>query len=623
MSDQIKGPGGVSDQPVGGAGTLSLPLSPPPANAHWLLWAGFMAILASGIGFAIRGGIISAWGSQYGLTNTEIGTILGAGLTGFCFGIIIGGIVADKVGYGWLVAVAFLLHIVSAVITFLASDSILAGTDVTLSAEKQSTFLALYWGMFIFSLANGVLEAVANPLVATLFPENRTHYLNILHASWPAGLVLGSVCGWVLGEQYNVYWKDQLALYLIPTLLYGVMFLGQSMPQSEAAKQGLSLGDMFKDVGILGGLVVCALLAQFLTNDILQPMLQPSPKAELDDATRAVLMDRAGLVSKGVGYGVGALLLLVIAFVTNFSIGSPLLFFLFIAHALVGAVELGTDSWITNITGNLLTSSDGRILFAYASAIMFLLRFCSDFIEKRLGLSPVAILFTCSVLACCGLLLASRIDTFLFALLAIGVYAVGKTFFWPTMLAVASDRFPRTGAVAISMMGGIGMLSAGLIGGPGLGFAKDRFSGEALERSASEAVVKAYKSEKPGKWLFLPEAAGIDPGKLGTIQDKNKRIKNPEKKSEADNTPFSVVFKVEPRKTEVKKETTKGEEKLTETERTVLDASIEGDRMTLVADAAIPATMAVIYLGMLIYFWAIGGYKVLHIDGTEKEKSGH
>ena len=61
---------------------------------------------------------------------------------------------------------------------------------------------------------------------------------------------------------------------------------------------------------------------------------------------------------------------------------------------------------------------------------------------------------------------------------ALTVYGVGKTFFWPTMLAVASDRFPRTGAVAISIMGGIGMMSAGLIGGPGLGYAKDRFAAE-------------------------------------------------------------------------------------------------------------------------------------------------
>src|SRR5215813_13670863 len=144
-----------------------------------------------------------------------------------------------------------------------------------------------------------------------------------------------------------------------------------------------------------------------------------------------------------------------------------------------------------------------------------------------MGISPVGILLTCAILACVGLQLASNMTTIGVAFLALAVYAIGKTFFWPTMLAVASDRFPKTGAVAISMMGGIGMLSAGLIGGPGLGYAKDRFSGEALDRTGSATVVKEYKSEKPGKWLFLPEASGIDPGKLGTVQDKNKRIKNP------------------------------------------------------------------------------------------------
>ena len=73
----------------------------------------------------------------------------------------------------------------------------------------------------------GTLEAVANPLVATLFPKNRTHYLNILHASWPAGLVIGGIIGWTMG---NVSWKIQLGLFIVPTIIYGIMFLGQKMP---------------------------------------------------------------------------------------------------------------------------------------------------------------------------------------------------------------------------------------------------------------------------------------------------------------------------------------------------------------------------------------------------------
>src|SRR5262249_22004790 len=186
-----------------------------------------------------------------------------------------------------------------------------------------------------------------------------------------------------------------------------------------------------------------------------------------------------------------------VAIITRFSIGSWLLFFLFVAHALVGAVELGTDAWITNITGNLFTSEKGRWLFIWTSTIMFSLRFCADFIEKSIGLSPVGIWLTCAILACVGLNLSSGITTFGGALLALAVYAVGKTFFWPTMLAVASDRFPRTGAIAISMMGGIGMLSAGLIGGPGLGYFQKPISGGELKKNKTPALLGEKTAQPP------------------------------------------------------------------------------------------------------------------------------
>ena len=152
-------------------------------NAKRLLFAGFMAILAAGIGFGIRGGILANWAADFGFTGGQLGAIGGAGFTGFCFGIIIGGVVVDKIGYGKLVVAAFLFHTLSAFVTFAASKG----------QSQETAYHFLYWGTFIFALANGTLEAVANPLVATLFPKNRTHYLNILHASWPAGLVLGGL----------------------------------------------------------------------------------------------------------------------------------------------------------------------------------------------------------------------------------------------------------------------------------------------------------------------------------------------------------------------------------------------------------------------------------------------
>ncbi len=522
-------------------------------NAKRLLWAGFMAILAAGVGFAIRGGILDNWGREFGFTNLQLGAIGGAGFTGFCFGIIIGGVVVDKIGYGKLVAAAFFFHVISALVAFMAVE----GTSTEMAYQW------LFWGTFLFAVANGTLEAVANPLVATLFPENRTHYLNILHASWPAGLVLGGACGWVLDDKYEMDWKIQLALFLIPSVIYGLMFLGQPMPKSEASQKGLSLGQMLKDVGVLGGLVVCYLIALFFGGVITDLGLFDNPK-----------------IPTYIGYGIGLALLAGIAMITDFSVGSWLLFILFVAHALVGAVELGTDGWIQNITGNILTSEQGKILFVFTSMVMFGLRFCADFIEKKLGISPIALLLLCAVMACIGLNLTSYVNSFGMAILALTVYGFGKTFFWPTMLAVASDRFPRTGAVAISIMGGIGMMSAGLLGSPGLGYFKDKYSGEELQ-NVSPDLYAEYKAADPSQFTVFPEVYGLDAKKIGDITEK-----------EGDPTAD---------------------------EQKVLDASIVGDRQTLRTDSLIPLTMAVIYLLLVIYFKGIGGYRPVKIDETEAE----
>ena len=157
------------------------------------------------------------------------------------------------------------------------------------------------------------------------------------------------------------------------------------------------------------------------------------------------------------------------------------------------------------------------------------------------------------------------------------------------MLAVASDRFPRTGAIAISIMGGIGMMSAGLIGSPGLGYFKDRFSGEAM-KAADVALYETTKAEKPSQFLVFPEAFGLDGKKLGAAQKELDTIR------EGGTTGEAALAKVSPEG------------------RKLVDASIKGDRDTLVADSFIPGTMAAIYLLLFIYFKMIGGYKPVTIE---------
>jgi MFS family permease len=539
-------------------------------NATRLLWAGFMAILAAGVGFAIRGAILGTWEATFKFTGLEVGLINGAGFTGFCFGIVIGGIIADKIGYGKLVVAAFLLHVLSAVVAFSVADSMAAKT----------AFALLWTGTFLFAVANGTLEAVANPLVATLFPQNRAHYLNILHASWPAGMVLGGFAVQYFGGSLHWGWKGQLCLFLVPTVIYGLMFFAQKFPKSEASEKGLTLGQMLKDVGIIGAAVVGLFIGLFV-KDGLGPLLNGFTGNEFFVSTNWMYL------SIVVGVAVWA----IFSGLSGWAFGSLVLCVLFIVHALVGAVELGTDGWIQNITGAILTPKNGTTLFIFTSAIMFSLRFCTHFIEKNLKLSPVGLLLLCALLATLGLNLVSGIQAFGGALGALAVYAVGKTFFWPTMLAVVSDRFPRTGAVAISIMGGIGMMSAGLIGSPGLGYAKDRFSAEAVPAESKAAMI----GSKESKWLVFNSVKTLDGDKLGAAKGSLKAaIEEQEKKGDVD--PKAVLAG------------------LPADQQAFINADINGARTTLKADSYIPATMAVIYLLLLLYFKGIGGYKPVKID---------
>jgi hypothetical protein len=381
-----------------------------------------------------------------------------------------------------------------------------------------------------------------------------------------------------------------LALYLIPTAIYGLMFLGQHFPKSEASQKGLKLGEMLNDVGTIGAAVVGFFVGLFI-KDGLGPLL--------NGLTGLAFFTGQGwmIISILVGTGVW----LALSKMSHWAMGAWLLFVLFITHALVGAVELGTDGWIQSITGNILSPLQGNILFVFTSAIMFSLRFCANFIENRIGLSPVGILLTCALLACLGLNLASGIAAFGGALGALAVYAVGKTFFWPTMLAVVSDRFPRTGAVAISIMGGLGMMSAGLVGSPGLGYAKDRFASAELER-INPTVYAQYQVPEPKGWLFFGKVQPIDGKKLGEVQGKLQ--KNREELAKAGVTDPKAAL-----------------DKLTPEERMVHESSIQGDRKTLVADSFIPAAMALIYLLILLYFKTIGGYKTVHIVPVTEQQA--
>lgn len=485
-------------------------------NNRPLFFASFMTLIAAGVGFAIRGAILDDWATEFGFTKGDLGKITGGGLVGFGITIIACSLIADRVGYKALMVMAFLLHVGSAVLTLAASFvfSSLGGTEsdpAKIEVARQATFECLYWGMFLFALANGLCEAVINPLVATLYPNQKTHYLNILHAGWPGGLILGGTlayffCG-LNAKLKHLPWEVSIALFLIPTLIYGIIMLKEKFPLSEAQAAGVSFGTM---------------LAQF---------------------------------------------------------ASPVLLLLLVLHALVGYVELGTDSWITNIMNNTI-AGNAMLLFIYTSALMFILRFFAGPIVEHTN--PVGLLFVSGLLGATGLFWLGSATSGMAILLAATVYGLGKTFLWPTMLGVVGERFPKGGALTMGMMGGVGMLSAGILGGPGIGYKQDYFASQNLKESAPETYERYVSSDK-NSFLFFPAIAGLDGQKVGKLTAKIQEKAPLSEQEEQDKGP-------------------------------VLAAGIYGGRMALKYTALVPLMMAAGYLILVIYFYAKGGYQaeVLH-----------
>jgi len=546
---------------------------PGGLNPQRLLWAGFMAILAAGVGFSIRAGILGQWAEQYGFTQTELGAITGGGLTGFGIIILLSSLIADRIGFGPLMFAAFVMHLVSAALTLATGAAFAAG-------GKPLAFQCLFWGMFLFAIGNGIAEAVVNPLVATLFPKKKAHYLNILHAGWPGGLILGGLASYFMAGGAGakpVPWQFQISLFLAPVVLYGLMMLGQRFPKSEASSSGVSFKDMLGELGLVGAAVICGLLALFFKSDLGLPPL--------------------------VAAGIAAGLLAAFGAATGFRFGHLLLAALLLIQGLVGYVELGTDSWISKITGTIMNSpANGLLLFVYTSGLMFILRFFAGPIVERI--SPLGLLAASALFGAAGLTMLGNAEGAVMCVVAATVYGIGKTFLWPTMLAVVSEQFPKGGAITIGAAGGVGMLAAGLLGGPGIGFLQDQNASAKL-RESNAVVYDRYKAPKENEFLWM-KTVGLDGLKVGVLENGGKEAQRELEVMQKDAAKPEAIAA---QKSLVDWWTSSAAPDAATDKPLVEEAGLFGGRQALKLTAFVPATMFVCYALLLGWFAMQGGYK--------------
>lgn len=483
------------------------------ANRKKLLIAGILTLIAAGVGFGVRGGLLGVWSQQYGFTMTELGTITGGGLVGFGVVILFAGFLIDVIGYKKLLLAAFIFHVISALMLF-------AATPVFAASGKGAVYTLLYWSMFIFAVGNGICEAVINPLTAAVFPREKTHYLNILHAGWPAGLVIGGLIAFLAG---SLPWQILMATFLVPVAIYGYLVLTESFPQTDAQVGSVSYGDMLKRL-----------------------------------------------------------------------IG-PFFIILLIAHALVGYVELGTDSWINRITGSILSSESlGTTLFIYASLLMTGLRFFAGPIVHRI--SSLGLLLCSALIGAVGLYLISLGQSVGFVFFAVTVYAVGKTFLWPTMLGVLGERFPQSATIGMAIMGCIAMLSAGALGGPGIGYNQDYYASQQLQ-DVAPSTFQRVKAPNENGFLFFPAITGIDGAKAGMLADSGESLMA--EREIAGDAWQTETFAPQRDQLAWWEE---NQQYAAEDAGPVESATLFGSRMALRVTALVPCTMAILYAILLFGF---------------------
>ena len=191
--------------------------------------ASCVALVVTALAFATRGSFVEAWATEFNLTHTQVGWIVGTAFWGFTLAMVFGGPLVDIIGLGRIIAIAFCCHVAGIVLTIIATG---------------------FWTLFISTLfigvANGSVEAACNPLITSMYTNEKTRRLNRFHAWFPTGIVIGGLVVYLFNNIGLSNWRYAMGMMLIPTIIYGFMFLNKQFPKTERVVSGFSYQDMLK-----------------------------------------------------------------------------------------------------------------------------------------------------------------------------------------------------------------------------------------------------------------------------------------------------------------------------------------------------------------------------------------
>jgi len=515
-----------------------------------IFWGCFIALITTAFGFITRLFLLGEWAEQFGLDPAQTGELAGMGIWPFAISIIGFSLFIDRIGYRTAMIASFLGYVIWSIMG-------VSAFFVARNGNLETGYNLLYWGSLILGLSNGSVEAYINPVVATMFNRDKTKWLNILHAGWPGGLVIAGLITIAL-DGAQVDWWIRIAIIVPPAVFFFLMLIGKTFPEQERVASGISYREMLAEFGVLGTAIASLLIVMQLN--------QSFPA-----------------VNQWIFPVMGVLAVLAMGIYTQ-SLGNPLLFVLALIMIPLATTEIGTDSWIEEIMKGVAADKfNPGLVLVYTSAIMMVLRFFAGPIVHRL--SPIGLLIISAALAIAGLYwLSFAAGMVVFA--AATLYALGKTFFWPTMLGVAAEQTPKGGALTLNALGGIGMLAVGTLGTAYIGALQADKQVEAVLNSAE------ITEKVPGL---------VDNGRLSVSEEKSiYQVIN-----------YTAISE-ERLTAEIEKLPAGDQEGVREKIASVSENSKQG----ALADMCVfPGTMLVAYALLGLYFKSRGGYQAESIDG--------
>jgi len=353
-------------------------------NKRRLFVASCVSLVTTSMVFAIRGDVAGPMSSAFQLTNEQLGLVWGPAFWAFTIAIFISGALVDLVGMRSLHVLSAFGYIVGVGLVLVAPHP---AAPVASLFDTTGTTL-LYLGFLIMGLSQGLVEGVINPLVATIYSGEKTKKLNMLHAWWPGGMIIGGLLAVAMTQMFNASWQLKLAMIVVPAVIYLGMAMSLEYPKTERVQSNVSTADMWKQAA------------------------------------------------------------------------NPLFLLLFACMWMTAAAELGPDQWFPKVMGELVPQLQGVLFLVYTAGLMFVLRTFGSGIAHK---APLATLIIGSILTGVGLYWLGGLapgSSAVVAFAAATIFGIGKAYFWPTMIGVTAEQFPRGGALLISLMGGAGMLSA-------------------------------------------------------------------------------------------------------------------------------------------------------------------